>query len=313
MYDIKKLPNYVSIHIANGEILKTNKSGTLKAKCQGQNIIIEALIVPKIKHNLLSASKITSKDHKIIVEEDKATISGNNFALICEKRNGLFVLIIDSIVNQSENCNVTIDEDVWHRRLGHAGKDVLQQLGLKSSRKICSTCVEGKATRSPFARNERRTNAIGELIHSDISGPIIPNTFDGGKYFQAILDDYSHFVVVRILKTKDEAEDNLIEYVQELETQHDVKVKRLRLDNGGEFTSNNFKDFCKQRGMKLEYTMPYSPQSNGKSERMNRTLLNMLRTKLIDSGIPKELWGEALKCSAYELNRTPTSAETRYR
>lgn len=54
--------------------------------------------------------------------------------------------------------------------------------------------------------------------------------------------------------------------------------------------------------------MPYSPQMNGKSERMNRTLLNMIRTKIIDSGIPKPLWGEALKCSVYELNRTPTTA-----
>lgn len=54
--------------------------------------------------------------------------------------------------------------------------------------------------------------------------------------------------------------------------------------------------------------MPCSPLINGKSERINRTLLNMVRTQIIDAGIPKSLWGEALKCSAYELNRTSTTA-----
>lgn len=83
------------------------------------------------------------------------------------------------------------------------------------------------------------------------------------------------------------------------------KVKRFRLDNGGEFTSRNFKDFAKSKGIHLEYTMSYSPQMNGKAERMNRTLLNMIRTKIIDSGVPKTLWGEALMSSVYE-NRTPT-------
>lgn len=307
MYDIKILEHSVSIYIANGEILKTNKVGTLKAKCQGVTIHIEALIVPKIKHNLLSASKMTSKGHKIIVEKDKTTIKGNNFSLRCKNRNGLYVLYIDSFIENNQNCNIA-DENVWHKRLGHPSRDVLKQLGFNISNKICSVCIEGKATRCPFTINERRSKAIGELVHSDISGPISPCTLEGEKYFQVILDDFSHFVIVKLLKHKYEAEENLKDYITEVERQHGIKVKRFRLDNGGEFSSRDFKHFCKQKGIHLEYTIAYSPQMNGKSERMNRTLLNMVRTKIIDSSIPKTLWGEALKCSAYELNRTPTSA-----
>ena len=306
MYNIKDLSHQVSIHIANGQVLNSNKIGTLTAKCQGQTITIEALIVPNMKHNLLSASKITSKGVKLVVEHEQTTISGNKFNLICKNRQGLYILKVDPIIN--EECCAMIENDIWHKRLGHAGKTALNQLGLKAPDKICTTCVEGKATRPPFRTNEKRTTAIGEIVHSDICGPITPCTIDGGKYFQVILDDFSHFLVVKILKNKNEAEDNLKNYVEELKTQHNVPVKSFRLDNGDEFTSTAFKDYAKRKGIYLEYTMPYSPQMNGKSERMNRTLLNMIRTKIIESGIPKPLWGEALKCSAYELNRTPTTA-----
>ncbi|KAK9695973.1 Integrase core domain [Popillia japonica] len=177
-----------------------------------------------------------------------------------------YVLNLDSIIEKNENCHAIIDEQIWHKRLGHAGKDALTQLGLNMSGKICPTCVEGKAIRSSFAINPKRATKIGELIHSDICGPITPCTIDGGRYFQVILDDYSHFVVVKVLKNKNEAESNLKDYLAELERQQNVKVKCFRLDNGGEFSSNNFQQFCRQNGIRLEYSMPYSPKMNGRSE-----------------------------------------------
>ena len=58
----------------------------------------------------------------------------------------------------------------------------------------------------------------------------------------------------------------------------------------------------------MEPTVPYSPQQNGTSERLNRTLLDKARSILQDSGLPKSLWGEASLAAAYLLNRSPTSA-----
>lgn len=52
----------------------------------------------------------------------------------------------------------------------------------------------------------------------------------------------------------------------------DLPLSRLRCDNGGEYVSEAFREFCKQNGVKIEYTMPYSPQQNGTAERMNRML-----------------------------------------
>lgn len=307
MHNVRNLEHAVAVHIANGQVLKASKIGELKARCQGKTITIEALIVPEIKHNLLSAAKMTSRGHYLIVKKNHTSICAENFTLICKNINGLYILKLDSFLH--ENCNVIVeDSDLWHRRLGHVGKDVIHQLGLPVPTGICSTCVEAKATRQPFYKNEKRSSAVGELIHSDICGPITPATINGERYFQVILDDFSHFLVVKVLKSKNEAEENLKQYIKEVERQHGTKVKRIRLDNGGEFSSNNFKSYCRNNGIKLEYTMSYSPQMNGKSERMNRTLMNKIRTKIIESGIPKFLWGEALKASAYEVNRLPTSA-----
>ncbi|KAG5898770.1 hypothetical protein JTB14_010980 [Gonioctena quinquepunctata] len=62
------------------------------------------------------------------------------------------------------------------------------------------------------------------------------------------------------------------------------------------------------KGIALEYTLPYTPQENGTAERMNRSLLDKVRTKFAETNLPRELWGEAILCSAYELNRSPTEA-----
>lgn len=76
----------------------------------------------------------------------------------------------------------------------------------------------------------------------------------------------------------------------------------------GEFSSHAFKNFCKQKEIQLEHTLPYSQQQNGVSERMNGTLMNKTRTLFVDTNLPKYLWGEAIRCAAYQLNRSPKTA-----
>ena len=54
--------------------------------------------------------------------------------------------------------------------------------------------------------------------------------------------------------------------------------------------------------------MPGSPDQNGVAERRNRTLLDMVRSMLSDSKLPRSLWIDALKTAVYILNRVPTKA-----
>ena len=71
------------------------------------------------------------------------------------------------------------------------------------------------------------------------------------------------------------------------------KVKTFRTDNGGEYMSTEFENYLKSEGIKHEYTIPKTPEQNGVSERMNRTLVEAVRSMLADSKLPHRFWAAA--------------------
>ena len=87
-----------------------------------------------------------------------------------------------------------------------------------------------------------------------------------------------------------------------------VRVERLGADKGGEFVGNDFKDYCTQTGVLLEYASTNTPQQVGISERVGGTLAAMVRCMLADSGLPTFLWGELIFTAAYVGKRAPHSA-----
>jgi hypothetical protein len=82
----------------------------------------------------------------------------------------------------------------------------------------------------------------------------------------------------------------------------------LRLDKGGEYDSNVFHEFCKHHGIKIQFTSRYTPQQNGVVERKNITIMNMARSMLKEKQLSNDFWGEAISCSIYVLNRSPTKS-----
>ena len=83
------------------------------------------------------------------------------------------------------------------------------------------------------------------------------------------------------------------------------KIKTFRSDNGGEFTSNEFKELCKDSGIKRQLSTPYNPQSNGIAERKNRTIMEAVRAMLHDQDLPMHLWAEAARTTVYVQNHAP--------
>ena len=86
-----------------------------------------------------------------------------------------------------------------------------------------------------------------------------------------------------------------------------MKVKVLRTDNGGEYTSKEFEQYLKKQGTQHGLTVPKMPQQNGVAEHMNRTLKETIRSMLADSELPKWFWAEALSAVACLCNHTPTN------
>ena len=82
----------------------------------------------------------------------------------------------------------------------------------------------------------------------------------------------------------------------------------MRTDNGVYLCGNEFEDFCKKCGIARQKTTPYTPQHNGVSDRMNRTLMEKARSILSSVAIGQEFWVEAVETTCYLVNRSPTSA-----
>ena len=77
-------------------------------------------------------------------------------------------------------------------------------------------------------------------------------------------------------------------------------IKIFRSDNGEEFTSNEFKELCKDSWINKEITTPYNPQQNGVAKRKNRTIMEAARAMLHDQDLPMNLWEEASRIVVYD-------------
>eukprot|EP00253_Pinus_taeda_P021484 PITA_21484 len=113
---------------------------------------------------------------------------------------------------------------------------------------------------------------------------------------------------VYFLKNKSEAFDKFKIFHQLVENEVKEKIGTLRTNNGGEFTSNEFKTYCSENGIRRHLTNVYTPQKNGVVEIMNRTLLGMARSMLTFKRLSPTYWAETIHTTVYLRNRSPTAS-----
>ncbi|GJS31314.1 putative ribonuclease H-like domain-containing protein [Tanacetum coccineum] len=164
----------------------------------------------------------------------------------------------------------TSDESMlWHRRLGHINFKNINMLvkdnlvrGLPTKRfendQTCVACLKGKQHKASC--KSKVLNLITKplfMLHMDLFGP-----------------------------TFDETGEILKNFIKEIENLVDKKVKIIRNDNGTEFKNKVMDDFCREKGIKREYSVARTPQQNGVAERRNKTLIEAARNMLADSKLP---------------------------
>ncbi|GKD64610.1 putative ribonuclease H-like domain-containing protein [Tanacetum coccineum] len=89
-------------------------------------------------------------------------------------------------------------------------------------------------------------------------------------------------------------------FIKEIENLVDKKVKIIRSDNGTEFKNKVMDEFCREKGIKREYSVARTPRPNGVAERKNRTLIEAARTMLADSKLPTTFWAEDVSTACYK-------------
>jgi len=161
--------------------------------------------------------------------------------------------------------------------------------------------------RSPFRTPDEKTSEILERIHSDLCGPWISSK-GKSRYNLIFLDDYSHYVFIFTIPNKSSAtlRINFAKFIKLVENQTNKRMKKPRTDNGGEY-EGELTPFLESLGIKHEPTAPYTPQSNRKAERMNRTLNESVRAMLFHANMPDNFWAEAMATAAHVWNLLPSN------
>jgi transposase InsO family protein len=97
-------------------------------------------------------------------------------------------------------------------------------------------------------------------VHTDLVGPTKTKGLKGDKYCMLLVNDYTRMTEVFFLKNKSEAFENFKIYKEMVENEMDSKIKCLRYDNGGDFTSKEFMDYCSNHGIKRKFFVSRTPQ-----------------------------------------------------
>ncbi|GJW34177.1 hypothetical protein Tco_0054209 [Tanacetum coccineum] len=211
-------------------------------------------------------------------------VSRNNMVYFSAvPRDGIFEIDLsnsntnDSSMYTVSNKRTKLNLDsalLWHCCLGHISKKRIEKLqhdGILNSTDLrafekCVSCMSGKMARKPYTHQVKRAKDLLGLIHTDVYGP----------------------------------------FRTEVENQLGKTIKSLRSNRRGECMSQEFFDHLKEHGIIAHRTPPYTPQHNGVSERRNRTLLDMVRSVMSQTTLPKSFWDYALETDACILNMVPT-------
>ncbi|XP_052477253.1 uncharacterized protein LOC128032616 [Gossypium raimondii] len=140
----------------------------------------------------------------------------------------------------------TSSPDLWHHHLGHISDSRLKLLtdSIPSltlfDNSACKTCHFAKHKKLSFPVSQTRSNNIFDLIHVDIWGPNSIVSLHGHRYFLTIVDDFTRYTWIILLKTKSEVRGHIQNFFALANTQYSKTIKILRSDNGKEFDMPSF-------------------------------------------------------------------------
>ncbi|GJY94777.1 putative ribonuclease H-like domain-containing protein [Tanacetum coccineum] len=193
-------------------------------------------------------------------------------------------------------AKATSDESkLWHRRLGHLNFKTMNKLvkgnivrGLPSklfeNDQTFVACQKGKQhIASCKSKTENSISLPLHLLHMDLFGPTFVKSLMKKMYCLVVTDDYSRFIWVFFLATKDETSGILKSFITGIENLVDHKVKVIRCDNRSDFKNREINQFCEMKGILRQFSVARTPQKNGVAERRNMTLIEAARTMLVDS------------------------------
>ncbi|KAJ9554960.1 hypothetical protein OSB04_009574 [Centaurea solstitialis] len=308
--------------LPSGEKVQINAKGSLPLNSKYN--MHDVLSVPTFKVDLISVSRSTRGLSCSIaffpywcILQDLATRKTIGLG---KQQNGLYYLValatddrvaISSRTKSQPTCNLTTSStDLWHNRLGHVSSSRLSFIAKKflnipvEINKVCHICPLAKQSRLSFGTSTISSIKPFDLIHCDIWGNYGHASLSGAHYFLTVVDDYTRFTWIFLMKHKNETQSILKRFFSYVLTQFGTRIKTLRSDNGGEFSS--LRTFFEDNGVIFQHSCVHTPQQNGVVERKHRHILQVARALKFQANLPRDFWGECALTSVYIINRLPS-------
>jgi hypothetical protein len=211
----------------------------------------DVLYVPGMKKNLISVSTLQDRGLEVTFRGTEVPIHPQGSSLasgqVIGVRDGkLFRLLFQPLHALAASSDSRQICELWHRRMAHLHhralgglRDVVTRVPHISieHRDVCRGCVLGKFTKASFPSSDTRSTGILDLVHTDMCGPMTRRSLSGCEYYLTFIDDYSRKTWIYFLKAKSEVFTRFQEFRALVENQSRKKIKVLRLDNGGEYSS----------------------------------------------------------------------------
>lgn len=289
---------------------------------------IRAHLVPGLAEPLLSVSDVTDQGVAVTFLRGSVLFTKNPSLVEHFLRNSCEVIAEGS--RESRSCYLYEDNHVsfrtaplsaasyltWHHRLSHTSLRSLQELRRRGEIEVtlddsdlvmkCEDRVAGKFSRiNTKSRLKYKVSEPLARVHLDLCS-LPSKSYHDSKYIMSFLDEHTHFGVIYFLKSKDQAFSAFKHYVAYAERVTGNKLKNIRTDNGGEYTSREWKDYCSVTGIRQSQGPPHSPQLHGVAERFNCTLLDKILPSLLHAKLPARFWEASAHHAIISYNLTPT-------
>jgi hypothetical protein len=241
-----------------------------------EHSISNVFLVESLGYNLLSVSQLchmgynylfTNIDVSVFRRSDgslafKGVLDGKLYLVDFTKENA----DLDACLMAKTNMGW-----LWHHRLAHVGMKNLHKL-LKGEHVLgltnvyfekdrpCAACQAGKQVgTNRLGKNVMTTSRPLELLHMDLFGLVAYLSIGGSKYGLVIVDDFSCFTWVFFFQDKSETQGTLKRFLRRAQNEFELKVKKIRSDNGSKFKNLQVEEFLEEEGIKHEFSSPYIP------------------------------------------------------
>jgi transposase InsO family protein len=321
-------PHVVPIRVANNAIVYSEGIGSIVMELLDESLdpvcLSRVLYVPALQNNLFAVLHlVTSHCFCVVIEGTVMEFLRDGVHILTATIRDKTAWLDVRTANAPERAlrGETIrDRLLWHRRLGHIGKDLLEKvikgklasgLHLDSNAPLlvhCEPCIVGKHHANPFpAKASHRATHMLERVHSDLH--MVPTaTASGYRYWMMFIDNWSRYGWIYLLKHKSDAFEAFKTFKAMVEKQYDLPILCFHKDKGGEYISHVWDEFFAEHGIRREHTVTGLLQQNGVAERRNRTLEEHVIAMLNNARLPIRFWGEALSYYARLLNMCPSAA-----